>query len=317
MKSGSNQHTQGVRMVQIDDNAQGQRIDNFLLRHLKGVPKSRIYRLLRKGEARVNRKRTKPSYRLQAGDQVRIPPVRVASEKMRRPPDSLIQRVRSRIIFENEGLMVINKPSGIAVHAGSGIDFGLIDALHYLDGDRQEMYLVHRLDRETSGCILIAKRRSEMLALHQSLRQGRVKKNYLALVKGRWGGGKREINLPLQRSPATSGHHRVRADEQGKEALSIFQPLRFFSDATLMQVEIMTGRTHQIRVHAAESGFALAGDDRYGDYEFNRRLRMLGLRRLFLHALSLDFPDPVSKQKIHVEAPLERELEDLLDRLDP
>ncbi|TNF93231.1 MAG: RluA family pseudouridine synthase, partial [Gammaproteobacteria bacterium] len=211
--------------------------------------------------------------------------------------------------------MVINKPSGIAVHAGSGIDFGVIDALNYLEGEKHEMYLVHRLDRETSGCLMIARQRESMLVLQKALREGLVSKQYLALVKGKWRGGSREVDLPLQRSSSSSGDRRVRADEQGKHAISIFHPERVFQDATLMRVEIMTGRTHQIRVHAAESGFALAGDDRYGDFKFNRQMKELGLDRLFLHAISLEFPDTTSRQRIHVEAPLDKELESVLNNL--
>jgi 23S rRNA pseudouridine955/2504/2580 synthase len=305
-----------VELLQISEDAAGQRLDNFLLARLKGVPKSHIYRLLRKGEVRVNKGRAKPEYRLEAGDVVRLPPVR------RPEPGSTPARGRSagvrlesRIIHEDDRLIVLDKPSGIAVHGGSGLSHGVIEALRAARPEAPYLELVHRLDRETSGCLLIAKRRSMLRALHELLREGRVEKRYLALVKGRWELGQVRLEDRLRKS-IRGGERMVTVDESGKTAASIFRPVEIGSAASLLEVRIMTGRTHQIRVQAAEAGHPLAGDERYGDREYNRKMKALGLDRLFLHAASVGWEDPVSGEWRMFSAPLPDDLGEVLSRLD-
>ncbi|MFU8821196.1 MAG: 23S rRNA pseudouridine(955/2504/2580) synthase RluC [Gammaproteobacteria bacterium] len=305
-----------VELLQISEDAAGQRLDNFLLARLKGVPKSHIYRLLRKGEVRVNKGRAKPEYRLEAGDVVRLPPVR------RPEPGSTPARGRSagvrletRIIHEDDRLLVLDKPSGIAVHGGSGLSHGVIEAMRAARPEAPYLELVHRLDRETSGCLLIAKRRSMLRALHELLREGRVEKRYLALVKGRWELGQVRLEDRLRKS-LRGGERMVTVDESGKTAASIFRPVEIGSAASLLEVRIMTGRTHQIRVQAAEAGHPLAGDERYGDRDYNRKMKALGLDRLFLHAASVGWEDPVSGEWRMFSAPLPEDLGEVLSRLD-
>lgn len=305
-----------MELLQISEDAAGQRLDNFLLARLKGVPKSHVYRLLRKGEVRVNKGRVKPEYRLEAGDVVRLPPVR------RPEPGSTPARGRSagarletRIIHEDDRLIVLDKPSGIAVHGGSGLSHGVIEALRAARPEAPYLELVHRLDRETSGCLLIAKRRSMLRALHELLREGRVEKRYLALVKGRWELGQVRLEDRLRKS-IRGGERMVTVDESGKTAASIFRPVEIGSAASLLEVRIMTGRTHQIRVQAAEAGHPLAGDERYGDRDYNRKMKALGLDRLFLHAASVGWEDPVSGEWRMFSAPLPEDLGDVLSRLD-
>ena len=305
---------QGVQLVEIDAERADQRIDNFLLTHLKGVPKSMIYRLLRTGQVRVNKGRVKPPYRLQKGDLIRIPPVRTAEKDQHpQPGQTVLARIEKSIIFEDSGLIVLNKPSGIAVHGGSGISYGVIEAMRKLKPESASLELVHRLDRETSGCLLISKKRSALRKLHQELRQGEVKKIYLALCKGKWRGGSRMIDAPLQKNVVSSGERIVRVSSDGKEAASRFTPRQRFKLATLMEVELLTGRTHQIRVHAAFSGHPLAGDEKYGDKEFNRLMRDYGLKRLFLHAYRLKFP--WDGNVLEVMSPLDETLESVLSKL--
>lgn len=304
----------GVRILAVATEDAGQRIDNFLLRHLKGVPRSLVYRILRRGEVRVNKGRIKPEYRVRAGDQVRIPPVRTG-QPAPGPGGGAAGRLEDRIIYEDERLLVVDKPAGMAVHGGSGLSFGVIEALRAARPDARFLELVHRLDRETSGCLLIAKRRSELRMLHDLLRSGGVDKHYLALVRGRWTAGERLVELPLLKNQLRSGERIVTVDAAGKAADSRFRPLEIYPGASLVEVELGTGRTHQIRVHGAHIGHPLAGDEKYGDAEFNRRMRELGLRRLFLHAHSLGFSDPESGRAIQVSAPLPDELRAVLDRL--
>lgn len=305
-----------MELVQISEDAAGQRLDNFLLTRLKGVPKSHVYRLLRKGEVRVNKGRVKPDYRLAAGDVVRLPPVR------RPEPGAIPARGRSagvrletRILHEDERLIVLDKPSGIAVHGGSGLSHGVIEALRAARPEAPYLELVHRLDRETSGCLLIAKRRSMLRSLHELLREGRVEKRYLALVKGRWELGQVRLEDRLRKS-VRGGERLVTVDEGGKAAASIFRPVEIGSAASLLEVRIMTGRTHQIRVQAAEAGHPLAGDERYGDREYNRRMKSLGLERLFLHAASVGWEDPVSGEWRMFSAPLPDDLGEMLSQLE-
>jgi 23S rRNA pseudouridine955/2504/2580 synthase len=305
-----------VRLVEIAVDDEGQRVDNFLLRELKSVPRSRVYRILRRGEVRVNGKRVKPEYRLVAGDRLRLPPVRVdVQPRERRVPSSVLDIVRHAIVHEDRELLVINKPAGLAVHGGSGLDFGVIEALR-ADRPEESLELVHRLDRETSGCLLVARRRSSLRALHALMREGLVEKRYLALVAGQWPHGKARIDAPLKTRQLQSGERMVRAQPGGKEALSVFAPVEFFGKrATLVEVDLKTGRTHQIRVHALHAGHPVAGDDKYGDRDFNQQMRELGLERMFLHAIAIAFTWPGTERQFDVSVPLDAELKSVLDRL--
>ncbi len=317
----------GVRFEEIDAERAGQRLDNYLISMLKGVPKTHIYRLMRKGEVRINKGRTKPDYRLQTGDIVRIPPVRTATAQARQMVSGpeVQQRygwLEQCILYEDDVLLVVDKPSGLAVHGGSGIRLGLIETLRGLRPQARFLELVHRLDRDTSGCLVVAKKRSALLTLHSMLREGQVDKRYLALIRGVWGGRARVIDAPLQKHLLASGERRVNVGEEGKESASRFTPQRTFtacdalvSGATLVEIRLLTGRTHQARVHAAHIGQPIAGDDKYGDKLFDRELRVLGLQRLFLHAASLRFTHPESGSEVNVLAPLPADLSLLLDRL--
>jgi 23S rRNA pseudouridine955/2504/2580 synthase len=271
-KSDKSQLHVKVREVVIGDEHAGQRIDNFLLTALKGVPKTHIYKLLRKGEVRVNKGRIKPPHRLQEGDVVRIPPVRVAEPKPDAPVSSkLHQQLQDRIIFEDKDLLVINKPSGLAVHGGSGLNFGLIEALRQMYPLAKRLELVHRLDRDTSGCLIIAKKASILKALHEQLRNDGMEKIYLALAKGTMK-GRQEVDAPLLKNTVQSGERVVRVNPEGKEAQTIFTSQRVFENSTLLEARLITGRTHQIRVHAKHMGHPLAGDDKYGDDDFNKHM---------------------------------------------
>ena len=308
-----------ARRVLAGAAAAGQRLDNFLLRTLAGLPRSRVYRLLRKGEVRVNGKRSKADYRLVATDEVRLPPVRdlqPAGGVPRRLPDALLESVRAAIIHEDERLLVLDKPAGLAVHGGSGLSFGAIEALRALFPE-ETLELGHRLDRDTSGCLLIARDRPALRLLHQLLREGGVDKHYAALVAGRWRLGNKTIDAPVLTHARQGGERVVRVHAAGKTAISRFTPRRNFKSlATLMDVAIDTGRTHQIRVHAAFAGHPVAGDDKYGDRELNRRLHDLGLRRMFLHAAEISFRWPDSGHPFRIAAPLPADLADLLKRLE-
>jgi 23S rRNA pseudouridine955/2504/2580 synthase len=303
-------HAPQAQHVQIGVWHAGQRIDNFLMTQLKGVPKSHVYRLLRRGEVRVNKGRIKPDYRLKEGDDVRIPPLR-RPEIGQVPLKTAPAWLEDRVLYEDAALLVLDKPAGVAVHGGSGQSYGVIEALRALRAQAPFLELVHRLDRETSGCLLIAKKPSMLRALHQMLRDGEIEKRYLALVQGRWD-RERRVDLPLLKKVLQSGERMVRVDPQGKLALSVFHPRHLYQDATLMEITIMTGRTHQIRVHAAALGHPLAGDEKYGSADFNRTMRKRGLRRLFLHAHALHFRRPDSGEQVNLEVPLEGELERVL-----
>ncbi len=304
-----------MQWVEIGVEQAGQRIDNFLLRHFKGVPKSRIYRILRKGEVRVNRGRAKPDYRLQTGDEVRLPPLRVAETRQARVPDSAQQQLAERILYEDKRLLVIDKPAGMAVHGGSGLNFGVIEALRAQRPDAPYLELVHRLDRETSGCLMIAKKRSELRTLHALLRDNSVSKRYLLLAMGDCSSEPRKVDVALKKGQLRSGERIVRVDPTGKPALTRFRLLEKLRFASYMEAELETGRTHQIRVHAAWTGHPLAGDQRYGDEAFNRRMEKLGLKRLFLHAHYLSFTDPERDRSIEVSAPLAPDLRQVFDKL--
>lgn len=308
----------GVEILKVDDERSGQRIDNFLMNVVKGVPKSHVYRLLRRGEVRVNKGRVKPGYRLQAGDMVRVPPVRVAApNEPGRPPDTVLKRLEAAVCYEDDRLLVIDKPSGMAVHGGSGLSFGVIEALRALRPGA-ELELVHRLDRDTSGCLLISKRRSALRELHALLREGGVDKRYLALARGRPERRFTRVDAPLRKNLLQGGERVVRVDErEGRPAETRFRLRRAFDDCALLEAELLTGRTHQIRVHAAHLGHPLAGDDKYGDPAFSARMRALGLKRLFLHAERLGFHPSWSERPMRIEAPLPDELQVVLDRLTP
>jgi 23S rRNA pseudouridine955/2504/2580 synthase len=307
-----------ARRVRVDADRAGQRLDNFLLRELSGVPRSRVYRLLRRGEVRVNGKRKQADYRLVADDEVRLPPVREAparDDAPRQVPDALLATVRGAIVHEDAQLLVLDKPAGLAVHGGSGLAFGAIEALRALRPD-EPLELVHRLDRETSGCLLVARTRPALRAAHALLREGAVEKHYATLLAGRWRLGRKTIDAPVLTDARQSGERHVRVHREGKIAISVFAPLAGYRDvATLMDVSIRTGRTHQIRVHAAFAGHPVAGDDKYGDRGFNARLRSLGLRRMFLHASSVAFRWPDSGKEFRAQAPLPSELAAVLERL--
>ncbi len=305
-----------VRMVEVDEGSAGQRIDNFLLKTLKGVPKTRIYRILRKGEVRVNKKRIKPDYRLNLGDLVRIPPVTMSDKPApARPADRVLKQLTDSILYEDEGLLVLNKPSGLAVHGGSGLAYGVIEGLRALRPEARFLELAHRLDRDTSGCLVIAKKRSVLRAFHELLREGGMDKIYLALVMGRWKGGGKRVDAPLRKNELKSGERVVRVSKDGKPSSTIFTPVTLYKGCSLMRVKLLTGRTHQVRVHAQYSGHPIAGDDKYGDDGFNREMAGQGLKRLFLHAAELHFTLP-EHGTVHVEAPLDESLQNLLTNLE-
>ena len=309
-----------VQFVEISADHAGQRIDNYLMCQLKGVPKSLVYRIVRKGEVRVNKGRIKPEYRLKEGDVVRIPPVRQAEKKVPgKVSGKILKQIESRILFEDKRIMIINKPSGLAVHGGSGLSFGLIEVLRQLRPNDKELELVHRLDRDTSGCLIIAKKRSALRRLHEQLREGTMDKRYMTLVKGKWKGRSKWVDAPLLKNVIKSGERLVFVDPKGKDARTQFIPYSVGDEASLMSVKLDTGRTHQIRVHAQHIGFPIAGDDKYGDDEFNRQLKSKGLKRLFLHAFSLKFhlPDTETGEDvpIYIEAPLDEALVNTLNRL--
>ncbi len=315
--ANSTKNTQScVQMLEISSDLAGQRLDNFLITRLKGVPRSLVYRIVRKGEVRVNKGRIKPDYRLKAGDIVRIPPVRVSETDKSKPAESLQRRVEDSILYEDKSILVINKPSGVAVHGGSGISHGVIEALRAQRPDAHFLELVHRLDRDTSGCLLIAKKRSALRDLHEQLRHRKMKKIYLTLLKGNWGTKKRTIDAPLLKNTLKSGERVVKVHANGKPAQSIFEPVQCRSEASLVKVRLETGRTHQIRVHASHSGHPIAGDSKYGDEDFNKHMRNFGLKRLFLHASSLTFTLPGTDQKMKIEAPLDDQLQSVLKKLE-
>jgi 23S rRNA pseudouridine955/2504/2580 synthase len=305
-----------VRQLVVAEGYQGQRLDNFLLTQLKGVPKSHVYRIVRKGEVRVNKGRTRVNYRLQQGDIIRIPPLRLVEKKLlQRPGDTLLAALEQSILYEDNRLIVLNKPSGLAVHGGSGLNFGVIEAMRALRPDEKQLELVHRLDRETSGCLMIARRRSALRTLHELLRTNGVDKRYLALVAGRWQRDRETVDAPLRKNSLQGGERMVRVDPEGKQALTRFRVRERFADATLVEAELLTGRTHQLRVHLAHLGTPILGDDKYGDNLANRAMKKRGLKRLFLHAESLRCNWTEDVGELKVKAPLDRELEYLLQLL--
>jgi 23S rRNA pseudouridine955/2504/2580 synthase len=313
--SESKKISPSVSFIEVDQELAGQRIDNFLLRYFKGVPKSHVYRMLRKGEVRVNKGRVKAVYRVQAGDMVRIPPVRFDQTPANIPSDKLQARLDDTILYEDERIIVLNKPAGMAVHGGSGLSAGVIEALRASRPDQKHLELVHRLDRDTSGCLLISKKPSALRALHELIRANRVDKRYLALLAGSWRKGSKTVNMPLKKNTLQGGERVVRVDPEGKPAETQYRRITRYADATLVEVTLITGRTHQIRVHSAWLGSPILGDTKYGSEESNREMRALGLKRLFLHAHEIHFRWPGEKQVCRFEAPLPEELEMVLNQL--
>ena len=285
------QVTSGVTFVEIDHTQVEQRLDNFLLKTLKSVPKTRVYRIIRKGEVRVNKKRCKPEYKLKMGDIVRVPPVRLDQThdvESYIAPD-LIRSVEKAILFENKHLMVINKPSGLAVHSGSGINFGVIDIMRRLRPDT-EIELAHRLDRDTSGCLLLAKHRQSLLAMQRCFLDNSLSKTYMAVVKGSWSQNKKEISVSLKKVTLPNGERRVLVDPAGQVALTQIMDCQQISDYSILTIQLMTGRTHQIRVHCQSQGHEIIGDTKYGDIGFNKTMKKRGVKRLMLHASRLELP---------------------------
>jgi 23S rRNA pseudouridine955/2504/2580 synthase len=302
-----------VQKIVIDQELAGQRIDNFLMRRLPGVPRSRVYRLLRRGEVRVNGGRVKAEYKLAPGDEVRVPPVSIRPPAPP-PPDRQAADMLDRAIYEDKRLLVVNKPTGVAVHGGSGISHGVIELLRAARPDLKDLSLVHRIDRETSGCLVLAKRRSALRDLHAKFREGVVEKNYLGLAAGDWQHGDVICDAPLLVDHRRDGDRHVIVSDEGKRARTRISLSRTYGNFSLLQCRPLTGRTHQIRVHAQVMGHPLVVDERYGDSQANRHARKLGLKRLFLHAQSIAFPDK-SGNELHFTAPLPDELNDFLMRL--
>jgi 23S rRNA pseudouridine955/2504/2580 synthase len=309
-----------VSYVEIDESGEAQRIDNFLFKNLKGVPKSHVYRILRGGEVRVNKKRINQTYRLKLGDLLRIPPIRVAEKH--EPEQAHIPAVEFPIIYEDDALVVVNKPSGVAVHGGSGVSFGVIEQMRRARPQAKFLELVHRLDRETSGVLLLAKKRSALTAMHEIMREGNSDKRYFALVLGQWKNVKQHVKLPLHKFDTPQGEKRVMVREDGQASHTIFTLLKSWApqnDQTgfsLLEAQLKTGRTHQIRVHLSHLGFPIAGDDKYGDFARNKALMKQGLKRMFLHAHSIAFAHPLTGEPMHLVAPLAKELESFITKLD-
>ncbi len=310
-----NQLGKGVITTEVDSGSVGQRIDNYLLRVLKGVPRAHVYQLIRSGQVRINRGRIRASYRLRSGDTIRIPPVRTRRATMADADAEGLAWLEQRVLYEDERILVLDKPAGMAVHRGSGVSLGCIEALRCLRPKHTDMDLAHRLDRGTSGCLLIAKKRSSLRLLHALLRDGRIEKRYLALVRGAWPHGAITVEQPL-RKERRGGSAFVVVDAAGKPATSQFALIDSFgSRASLLEALIPTGRTHQIRVHASALGYPIAGDSQYGDPKFNAEMQNLGLRRMFLHAHALSFAWPDTGADVAVSAALPDDLRDVLDRL--
>jgi 23S rRNA pseudouridine955/2504/2580 synthase len=298
-----------VRWLEVAGEEAGQRIDNFLLARLKGVPKSHIYRILRSGEVRVNSGRIEPAYRVEAGDRIRIPPLRVAQRESRAPAP----RIELPVLHEDDFLLAIDKPAGLAVHGGSGVAHGVIESLRASRREARFLELVHRLDRDTSGVLLIAKKRSALTALHAALRSRSVDKRYLAAVAGRLRNEKQRVRLALERREAGASGRRVAVVEDGQPSETLLRRLALGADCSLLEAQLLTGRMHQIRVHLAHLKHPILGDERYGDFELNRRLRKEGLKRMFLHAARLAFAHPATGERLEIASPLPGELQAFWD----
>ena len=304
-----------VEYIQIGPNDEGQRIDNYLIKRLKGVPKSYIYRIVRSGQVRVNKKRVKVNTKLVKGDEIRIPPIRVTQARDVTISENLKELIASRICYVDDKLLVFNKPAGMAVHGGSGLSFGVIEALRKCYPEQDYLELVHRLDRETSGCLLIAKKRSVLRELHEQLQLHQMNKIYWALLNGQWKGTKRQIvEKPLLKNTLKSGERIVRVDDNGKSAKTYFKLLNNYQQACLVEAKPVTGRTHQIRVHSLDLGLPILGDDKYGDKLENRRFKKVGLQRMFLHAYQIEFT--LNGKPLMFRAPLDESLQYVLDELE-
>lgn len=306
-----------VNWITIDADDSGQRLDNFLFRLFRTVPKSRLYRALRHGEVRINKKRVKPDYRLAANDVLRIPPLQVAKKAPSLPvANSWLTQLESAILLENNDVIVVNKPSGLAVHGGSGVNYGLIEAMRMLRPHSRRMELCHRLDRDTSGCVIIAKKSSALRAIHKQLREQSLDKYYLALIPGPWPQEKTVVNAPLERYELSNGERMVRVSAAGKESETRFSLLASNQQASLLQAMPITGRTHQIRVHALHAANAIAGDNKYGSKKELAWAQQIGLKRLFLHASRVEFKLPNFEQRFSVDAPLDKQLQTIIKDLD-
>lgn len=304
-----------MKFLAVDENSSGQRLDNFLIRELKGVPRTRLYKALRKGEIRVNKGRVKADYRLVAGDKVRIPPLRLPEpSEIPLVPRYWSEQLKQRIVHEDGSLLVINKPSGLAVHGGSGLNYGMIECLRQMRTDDRYLELVHRLDRDTSGLIMVARRPAALRELHRQLREDKVDKRYLALVAGKWPRRLHRIEAPLKKNTLKSGERMVRVEKDGKPSITEFTVVERLAGATLIEAKPITGRTHQIRVHAQHAGFPLLGDAKYSDDRGEKLASELGLKRLFLHAARLRFSLP-DVGRMELEAGLDQDLESILDKL--
>lgn len=304
---------ESATFTEIGEDGSGQRIDNYLSKHLKGVPKSHIYRILRSGEVRVNKKRIDQTYRLQLGDVVRIPPVRIAEKES---AGEYVPAAEFPVLYEDDALLAINKPAGTAVHGGSGVSFGVIEQLRRARPQAKFLELVHRLDRETSGVLLIAKKRSALTGLHEIMREGNSDKRYLTLVLGQWKNARQHVKLPLYKFDTPQGEKRVMVRDDGQHAHTIFSLKQSWAEFSLLEAELKTGRTHQIRVHLSHLGFPIAGDDKYGDFTRNKELMKQGLKRMFLHAHSIAFKHPLTGESLSITAELPKELQGFLDKLD-
>jgi 23S rRNA pseudouridine955/2504/2580 synthase len=304
-----------VTKVKIGSEQAGQRLDNFLFRSLKGVPKSRIYRMLREGEVRVSGRRSKPEYKLLEGDEVRIPPVRVAEKAETPSPPRVTRPLLDRVIYRDDSLLVIDKPAGQAVHGGSGVSLGIIEQLRLELPDARFLELAHRLDKETSGVLILALKRSALVELHRMLREGETRKTYLTLAVGEWRDPIRHVKLALHKYLTDEGERRVVVDEEGQRAHTIFRLMRRFAEFSLLEAELKTGRTHQIRVHLAALQHPIAGDDKYGNFELNRALKKRGLKRMFLHAARLEMKHPLTGVPLALESTLPEDLRGFLDSL--
>lgn len=304
-----------VKQLFISTDQASQRIDNFLMRYLGKVPKSRIYQMIRKGEVRVNKGRIKHTYKLLAGDCIRIPPVFTQNKEIFAATSEQKQRLLKAIIYEDEAMLVLNKPSGMTVHSGSGQRQGIIEIIRQSRPDYGVLELVHRLDRETSGCLMLAKSRNSLLQLHRDQKTGSIEKYYIALLAGQLKQALRRVDQALQKNARQAEPQRIRISHDGKEAVSLFQPRKLFQQATLCKITLLTGRTHQIRVHSAHIGHPVLGDSKYGNKSQNMSFRKLGLSRMFLHASQLQFISPDTQKRQSVKAPIDKQLQSLLDRL--
>lgn len=298
-------------LIKVDEDYVDQRIDNFLIKKIKNVPKSHIYKIIRSGEVRVNKKRIKADYKLNLNDQIRLPPLKLNLSKIKNTSSDL--RIKKNIVYEDDWFLIVNKPEGIASHGGSGISLGLIESLRIERDDLRYLELVHRLDKNTSGLILVAKKRAALRSLQELFRNKKIIKKYLTLVKGEWLEKKIKVEMNLKKIVTKDGQQVVKKSKDGKLSQSIFRLVKYIVNLSLIDVELLTGKTHQIRVQLAEMGFPIAGDDKYGDFSFNRTLLKRGLKRMFLHAYYIEFMHPFLNKKFTLEVGLPDGLKKILD----